>query len=147
MSKGNTYETELLEHVLNNADIADIGDAAGLQNSAAAGSLYLSLHTSDPGEGGNQSTNEISYTGYARVAVTRAGTGWSVSNGVAALAANADFGEMTAGAGGTVTHFGVGVASSGATKLLYSGTVSPNLVVANGVIPRLKATTTTISED
>lgn len=48
--------------LLNNTDWANIGDAAGLQNSVAAGSFYLSLHTADPGEGGNQSTNEISYT-------------------------------------------------------------------------------------
>lgn len=46
----------------NNTDWAVVGDASGLQNSASAGSLYLSLHTSSPAEGGNQSTNEISYT-------------------------------------------------------------------------------------
>lgn len=46
----------------NNTDWAVVGDAAGLQNSAAAGSLYLSLHTATPGEAGNQSTNEIAYT-------------------------------------------------------------------------------------
>lgn len=52
----------LLLLLLNNTDWANIGDAGGLQNSAAAGSLYLSLHTSSPGEGGDQTTNEISYT-------------------------------------------------------------------------------------
>ena len=46
----------------NNTDWAVVGDAAGLQNSVAAGSLYLSLHTASPGEGGTQATNEISYT-------------------------------------------------------------------------------------
>jgi hypothetical protein len=46
----------------NNTDWAVVGDAAGLQNSSAAGSLYLSLHTASPAESGNQSTNEISYT-------------------------------------------------------------------------------------
>jgi hypothetical protein len=48
--------------LLNNTDWAAVGDAGGLQNSAAAGSLYLSLHTSTPAEGGSQTTNEISYT-------------------------------------------------------------------------------------
>ena len=52
----------LLLLLLNNTDWANIGDAGGLQNSAAAGSFYLSLHTSSPGEGGNQTTNEIAYT-------------------------------------------------------------------------------------
>jgi len=36
MSKGNTFENELLLHIFQNADIADIGDAGGLQNSVAA---------------------------------------------------------------------------------------------------------------
>jgi hypothetical protein len=146
MSKTDAFENDLLLLLFNNTDIANIGDAAGIQNSATAGSLYLSLHTSDPGESGTQSTNEISYTGYARVAVARSGAGWTVSGNSVTLAANADFGEMTAGAGGTVTHFGVGVSSSGGNRLLYSGTVTPNIVVANGVIPRLKAATS-ITED
>ena len=54
--------TAFLLLFFNNTDWANVGDAAGLQNSAAAGSLYLSLHTSSPAEAGNQSTNEIAYT-------------------------------------------------------------------------------------
>lgn len=50
-----------LELLFKNTDWANVGDASGLQNSATAGNFYLSLHTSDPGEGGNQSSNEISY--------------------------------------------------------------------------------------
>ena len=44
-SISNTIANELALHLFNNADIADIGDAAGLQNSATAGSLYVHLHT------------------------------------------------------------------------------------------------------
>lgn len=146
MSKSNACENSLLLLIFNNTDFANIGDAGGLQNSAAAGSLYLSLHTSDPGEAGDQTTNEIAYTGYARVAVARSGAGFTVAANAVTLAANADFPEMTAGAGGTVTHFGVGTASSGAGVLLYSGTTDPDILISNGVIPRLK-TTTSISED
>ncbi len=62
MSKSNTFENDLLALIFNNTDIADIGDAGGLQNSAAAGSLYVALHTSDPGEAGNATTNETAYT-------------------------------------------------------------------------------------
>ena len=52
-----------LELFFKNTDWAVVGDAAGLQNSVAAGSLYLSLHTTPgPGEGGTQATNEITYT-------------------------------------------------------------------------------------
>ena len=75
MSKSNTFENDLLKLIFNNVDIADIGDAGGLQNSAAAGSLYVALHTADPGEAGNATTNETAYTNYARVAVGRSGAG------------------------------------------------------------------------
>lgn len=146
MSKTNTFENELLLLIFNNVDIALIGDAAGIQNSATAGDLFVSLHTADPGEAGDQSTSEISYTGYARVAVARSGAGWTVTGNSVSPAANIDFGQMTGGAGGTITHFGVGASSSGAGKLLYKGTYTPNIAVTNGVAPRI-TTASTISED
>jgi archaellum component FlaG (FlaF/FlaG flagellin family) len=80
MSKSNTFETDLLGLIFNNTDITLIGDAAGLQNSATAGSLYVSLHTADPGEAGDQITNETAYTNYARVAVARTGGGVAVDS-------------------------------------------------------------------
>lgn len=146
MSKSNSFENELLLHIFNNADIANIGDAAGLQNSAAAGSLYAALHTADPGEAGTATTNEISYTGYARVAIARSSAGFTVTGNTVTLTANVDFGKMTAGTGGTVTHFSIVKEVSGASVILYSGSVSPTIVVANGVIPRLE-TGTSITED
>lgn len=146
MSKGNTFENELLEHIFNNADIPLIGDAAGLLASAGDGNLYVSLHTSDPGEAGDQETSEIAYTSYARIAIDRAGTAWTVTANSASPAADIDFDEMTGGAGGTVTHFAVGTASSGTGKILYYGTLTPNIVVTNGVAPKVTAGTT-ITED
>lgn len=146
MSKSNSWENALLALLFNNTNAANIGDATGLRGSSTAGSLYVSLHTSDPGEAGDQTTNEISYTGYARVAAARSSGGFTVTGNSVSPAANVDFGEMTGGAGGTVTHFGIGTASSGTGVLLYSGTVSPNIAVTSGVIPRLK-TTTAITED
>lgn len=146
MSKSNTFETELLNLIFNNDNIANVGDATGLRGSSAAGSLYLSLHTGDPGEAGTQETNEISYTGYARVAVARSSAGFTVSGNSVVLAGDEDFGKMTAGAGGTVTHFGVGTASSGAGVLLYKGTTDPDILVEAGTIPRLEAATS-ITED
>lgn len=142
MSMSNALENGLLLLLLNNDAFANIGDASGLQPSAADGNLYMSLHTSDPGEAGTQETNEISYTGYARVAVARTTGGWTVTNNVGTPAANVDFGKMTAGAGGTVTHIGIGTASSGAGVLLLSGTTDPDIVVANGVTPRVETTST-----
>jgi hypothetical protein len=146
MSKSNAFENELLLLLFNNTDIANIGDAAGLQNSAATGSLYLGLHTADPGEAGNASTNEISYTGYAREPVARSSGGFTVSGSTVTLTADIDFGKMTAGAGGTVTHFSVVKELSGTAVILYSGTVDPDILIATGVIPRLE-TGTSITED
>ena len=130
----------------NNTNIADIGDATGVRGSTVAGSLYFSLHTADPGETGTAVTSETAYTGYARVAVARSGAGFVVTANSVSPAANVDFGECTASPGGAITHFGIVNTSSGAGKLLYSGTVTSNITMAVGVIPRLK-TTSTVTED
>lgn len=146
MSKSNTFENELLLHIFNNADIANIGDAAGLQNSVAAGSLYLALHTADPGEAGTAATSEIAYTSYARQAVARSSAGFTVSGATVTLTANVDFPEKTGGSNSTVTHFSVVKELSGASVILYSGAVTPNITIQDGIIPRLKAATS-ITED
>jgi hypothetical protein len=143
MSKGDTYENDWLKLVFNATAIANIADNAA---SAPLTNLQVSLHTGDPGEAGTQSTSEIAYTGYARVAVARTTGGWTVTTNSVAPVANIDFGAMTGGAGGTVTHFAVGTAASGTGKLLYSGTVTPNITVSTGVTPRL-TTASTITED
>jgi hypothetical protein len=53
---------------------------------------------------------------------------------------------MTAGAGGTVTYFGVGTDASGTGNLIIIGTVTPSIVVSNGVTPRL-TTATAVTAD
>lgn len=146
MSKSNTCENSLLLMIFNNTAFANVGDVTGLRGSTTAGSLYVSLHTSDPGEAGTQSTNETAYTGYARVGVARSGAGWTVTGNSVSPAANIDFGECTASPGAAITHFGIGTDSSGAGTLLYSGTLTPNITMAAGVIPRVKSTST-ITED
>jgi hypothetical protein len=146
VSKSNSFENSLLLLVFNNTNIANVGDVTGLRGSSTAGSLYVSLHTADPGEGGSQTTSEAAYTGYARVAVARSGAGWTVTGNSVSPAANIDFGECTASAGGPITHVGIGTDSSGAGTLLYKGAVTPNITMAVGVIPRLK-TTSTVTED
>jgi hypothetical protein len=146
MSKSNTFENDLLLLLFNNTNIADIGDATGVRGSTAAGSLYWTLHTADPGEAGSAITSETAYTGYARVAAARSGAGFTVTGNSVSPPSNVDFGECTASPGAAITHFGVVNTSSGAGKLLYSGTMTPNITMAAGVIPRIK-TTSTITED
>jgi hypothetical protein len=142
MSKSNTFENDWLKLIFNATAIANLADNAA---SSPLTNLYVSLHTADPGEAGNQSTNEISYTSYARVAVARTSGGWTVTNNSVSPVANIDFPAATGGSG-TVTYFGVGSASSGSGVLYYSGTVTPNISVTSGVTPRL-TTASTITED
>lgn len=140
MSKSNVWETALLELLFTNVAVADVGDAGGLRATATAGSLYFSLHTADPGEAGDQTTSECTYTSYARVAVARSAAGWTVTADAVALDANVTFPAGTGGSG-TATNWGLGTAASAAGKLLYKGAISPTIVTGNGVTPQLTAGT------
>lgn len=145
MSKTNTFEDQFLLLIFNNDAITLVGDAAGILGSSADGSLYFSLHTADPGEAGDQTTNESAYTSYARVAVARTTGGFTVSTNTVSLVADVTFPVGTGGSG-TVTHWGLGASSSGAGKLLYKGSVSPSIVTGSGVTPILAAGTV-VTED
>lgn len=140
LGKGDTFENDFLKLTFNATAIANIADNAA---SAPLTNLFVSLHTADPGEAGIQTTSEISYTGYARVAVIRTGAGWVVTTN-SAVASAVNFAVSTGGTGGTVTHFAVGtVTTGGAGKVLYAGTVTPNIVVANTIQPTLPTVTCT----
>ncbi len=145
-AKSNTFENDILLLIFNNVDIADIGDAAGLQNSATAGSLYLALHTGDPGEAGTQTTSESAYGSYARVAVARTVGGWTVAGNTASNAALAQFPECSSGSE-TITHVSIGVASAGAGKILYKGALTASRAVSTGIQPQFSASALQISED
>lgn len=134
MSLSNTFETALLNHLFNNASIANIGDATGLPAAATAGSLYVGLHTADPGEAGSQTTSEATYTGYARVAVARSAGGWTVSGNQVSNTAAINFPAATAGTN-TITHVSIGASSSGAGTLIYSGALTASLAVSAGITP------------
>jgi uncharacterized protein YfiM (DUF2279 family) len=126
VSASNAFETLLLQHIFQNADIPNIGDATGLRGSTTAGSLFVTLNSADPGEVGTAVTNEISYTGYARQAVARSGAGWVVSGNNVSNAAAVAFGPCTAGTA-TATHFGIVASSSGAGTLLFKGALTASI--------------------
>lgn len=143
MSKGNTFENDLVALIFNATAIANIADNAA---SSPLTNLHVALHTANPNEAGTQETSEISYTGYARVAVARTDGGWTITANSVSPVADITFGEMSGGAGGTVTHVSVGTAASGSGKILYYGAVSPTIVVGVGDTPKI-TTATTITED
>jgi hypothetical protein len=149
MSASNAFENDIALLLFNNTNIANAGDATGIRGSTTAGSIYVALHTADPGEAGTQATSEATYTGYARVAVARSGAGWTVSGTAPTQAANAaavTFGPCTAGTN-TITYFSVGLETSGATRLLASGALTASLAVSSGITPSFSIGALTVTID
>jgi hypothetical protein len=143
MSKGNTFENDLMKLFFQGTAIANLADNAA---SSPNTNLFVSLHTADVGEGGDQTTSEANYTGYARVAVVRTSSGWTVTNNSVTNAAAITFPQCTGGSN-AITHFAVGTGSSGAGKILYKGALTASLAVSNLIIPEFAVGTLTISED
>jgi hypothetical protein len=127
MSKGATYKNDLLLLIFNQVTIND------LARQALSGITFLTvaLHTGDPAS--SQATNEISYTGYGRISVSRTPAGWTVTAGSVSPAAPITFARMTGGAGGTVNFWSVGTGTG--NYLIYKGAVSPTIAVVVDVIP------------
>lgn len=142
MSKSNTLENSILDLLFNGTAITGIAENHGTPLT----DLYVSLHTADPGEAGDQATSEATYTSYARVAVERTSGGWTVSGNAVSNTAEVAFPECT-GSTNTITHFGIGTASSGAGVLLYKGELSSSLAVSNGITPTFAIGDIDITED
>mgnify|MGYP003387059392 CR=1 FL=1 len=140
--KGAVFKNDVLKLILNATPIANLADNAA---TSPLTNLYISLHTADPAAG-DQTTSEVSYTGYARQALVRTTSGFSAaSGGVATLASNVTFPTDSGGTQGTVTHIGIGTLVSGTGKLLWCGALSPNVVLAVGPGPIL-ASGSTVTE-
>ena len=135
MSLIDSFENELLLYMFNNTIFGDFGDATGIPATAAPGSMFVSLHTADPGEAAaDQSVSECAYTGYARQGIARASGagGWLITTNVADNVTAEQMGANT-GSSETATDFGLGYAVSGATDLYMIGTA--DLVISVGVNP------------
>lgn len=140
--KSDTFENDFLKLVFNATAIANIADNAA---ASPLTNLFVALHSADPTDTGNQTTNEITYTGYARATVARTSGGWTITGNSVSPTATISFGACTAGTA-TATFASVGVAVSGATKILYAGALSPSISISAGVTPQI-GTTSTITED
>ena len=143
MPKGTTTCNNVLKLIFNATNWANVADNAA---SSPLTNLFLSLHTADPGVGGSQTTNETSYTNYARVSVARTTAGWTVATtaqteNVALL----QFPQCGA-TGATVTHVAIGTLTSGAGTILYSGALNSSLSVANLIQPQFSAGALTVTE-
>jgi len=127
----NLMEERLLKLFFQNEDFLDVGNSNGLRGSTADGVFYIGLHNASPGEGGNQSTNETTYTGYSRVSINRNSTDWSVSSSIANNAVVVTFPLVVSGSD-TLTHISIGSAASGAGNLFLYAPLAASIPIVDG---------------
>ena len=134
MSLSNTTETATLDMHLRGTDPSY---RAGATN-------YLALFTADPTETGSLA-NECTYTGYARVALTKA-SAWTGTASPFTNTSLIQFGACTAGTN-AVTHFAVVDTASGAVSQMISGALAATLNVSAGIQPQFQAGALSISAE
>lgn len=142
-AKTTAYATSMLASYFNGTSITGIS-----QNITSSPNtvLWLSLHTADPGNSGNQTTNEAAYTGYARQSVARTSSGFSVASAVATLVSNLTFPTATGGSE-VETFVGVGLSQTGTGTLDYHLALSGVITVISGVAPVLVSGTSVVDEN
>lgn len=137
MPIGATFANDIAKLIANGTPIANIAD------NAASGPLtnyYVAFHTASPGSG-DQTTNESTDPAYARKAIARNSGGLTVTDNVINFTSTLTFNEES-GPDITYTHVSIGVAASGASKILFYGALSTPIHGGAGKIPQLKPTTT-----
>jgi hypothetical protein len=140
MAIGGTTETAIMVLIFNATAWANYADNAATTPQTQ---VAFALHTADPGTAGTQTTSEVAYTSYARTNVNRSGAALPVTGtGPASCspAAAVSFAQGTGGAG-TATYFSAGKTGGGATAILFSGTVTPNITCGNLITPQLSTAT------
>jgi len=134
MSLSNTTETAALDCFLRGTD----------PSYRSGATQYLALFTADPTESASLAA-EATYTGYARVALTKA-TAWTGTSSPFTNAALVQFGACTAGTN-AITHFAVVDTASGAVAMMISGALSSTLNVSSGIQPQFSSGALSISAD
>ena len=144
MSKADAHESAILNLYLNGIADANLADNAA---SGPLGNLYLALHTADPGDAGSQTTSEAAYGAYARVAIARSSgsPAWTVASGTASNAGVVSWPTCTSGSS-ACTHWSIGIASSGAGRILWSGALTAPFTVTTNATPSAAIGALTIAE-
>lgn len=127
MSASNATENDLVNYIFDSQAPAWAGNA----------DFFVRLHSADPGEAGSAVTNEISYTGYDGVAVSRT-SGFSVSGNTASNAVLLQF-PLCSGGSATATHFSICTTQNGAGQIIVSGALNSSLAISNGIQPQFNA--------
>lgn len=109
----------------------------------APGSIYVGLHTGDPGEAG--AANEVSGNGYARGTIPNTGAYWpAASNGAKAFAGTTTFGTASA-SWGTLSYWSTWGAAAAGTMFHY-GTLTTPTAITTGMAPYIGPNGITINE-
>lgn len=138
MSISNTTENAILDLVFSATTWANYAINA---TASPETNIVVALHTADPADGGAQNTTEAGYTSYARVNVARS-NGWNAASGGSVSPAAAITFPASGASGTTITHFSTGKSGGGASTILWSGTVTPNIAIgAAGITPQLTVAT------
>lgn len=117
----------------------------GIDPSYRAGATqYLALFSADPGESGSLAA-EATYTGYARVALTKASS-WTGTSSPFTNTNLIQFGACTAGTT-AATHFAVVDTVSGAVSMMISGALSATLNISAGIQPQFQAGALSVSAE
>lgn len=121
---GNTYRKAINEYIFRGG------------TAPAPTTVYVSLHTADPGADG-QTANEVSGGSYARYAATANSTFWAAASTAdpSVIASAQAFTFPTATANwGTVTHFGLwkSLAGTTAADFIGSAALTASQVINNG---------------
>jgi len=125
MSMDNVTENDVLKMLLQGTDPSYRTDAT----------QYIALITGAAPSEAAPMTNECTYTGYARVAMTKA-TGWADGGSSFTNVAAVTFGARTdAGAVQTATYFAVVNSASGAVLFCITGELSTPLAITQNIQP------------
>lgn len=126
MSAANSLENDVLKMICQGTDPAWRAGATG----------YWALFTADPSETGSLAA-ECNYTGYARVAQTKA-TAWTDGGSDFSNADLVQWPQCTAGTN-DATHFAWVSSASGASAYLLSGPLDASLSISAGIQPQAAA--------
>lgn len=116
MSATDLFETSVWKFVM--TGVSDVNWTA----LSAATSWWISAHTTDPGESGDQTVGEAEYTGYARFEMARATSDFTVSNDTFENLVAIVFPKCTADPGDEIRYLGFGLddTGAGAMQFVYS---------------------------
>lgn len=116
------------------------GDHVRGRTSFTMPTTYLALYTASPGVGGSATTNEATYTSYARVACgTGAGSIFAAASAGATNNPSTVSFPTNTGPSQTITHVGIVDSASGAGNLLEFVALTVARTFNNGDTPSFSA--------